>query len=122
MTDLLFYNLYDTCVKYHKYQNQYEYAKEAYIKEIEKFFNHNIFKPIFPSDLLVQKINPVLTFATFEEIPPRLMYRFCDEFGFYAPTVDYLEKDTSIISGSMESYNIFNDWRVYKFTKKVEWK
>jgi len=109
MSDLLFLNLYETCVKYHKYAKQYEYSKELYIKEIKEFFNNYIFRPHFPSDLLKDGVNPVLTFATMEEIPPKLMYKFCEEFGFYSPTVEYLDSISS------------EPWRVYKFTKKVNW-
>lgn len=110
MSNLLFYNLYDTCVKSHKYAEQYEYAQKAYIRAIEQFFNNCIFKPHFPSDYLNEGVNPVLTFAAYEEIPPKMMYRFCEEFGFYSPTVEYLENNDSIIT-----------WRVYKFKKKVNW-
>ena len=113
MGDLLFQNLMDTCLKAHNYNSQYKYAKELYLKEIKEFFNNCIFQPEFPSDLLVQKINPVLTFGTYEEIPPKLMYDFCEKFGFYTPTVDYLEP--------VDAAGLLEGWRVYKFTKKVDW-
>ena len=39
----------------------------------------------------------------------RLMYKFCEEFDFYSPTVKYLELSS------------INDVREYKFVKKIDW-
>ena len=37
------------------------------------------------------------------------MYKFCEEFDFYSPTVKYLELSS------------INDVREYKFVKKIDW-
>lgn len=103
------YNLYKTLIQYDIIKHRKDYLKELYINEIESFFNHAIHRVNFQFSLIPQKINPILTFTTFEEIPPRLMYKFCEEFDFYSPTVKYLELSS------------VNGVREYKFVKKIDW-
>lgn len=103
------YNLCKTLIQYDIIKHRKDYLKELYINEIESFFNHAIHRVNFQFSLIPQKINPILTFTTFEEIPPRLMYKFCEEFDFYSPTVKYLELSS------------INDVREYKFVKKIDW-
>ena len=103
------YNLCKTLIQYDILKHRKDYLEEMYINEIKSFFNDAISHINFPFSLIPQKINPVLTFITYEEIPPRLMYKFCEEFDFYAPTVKYVE--LSSVSGVRE----------YKFVKKIDW-
>ena len=103
------YNLCKTLIQYDILKTRKEYLEEQFIKEIESFFNHGISHVHFPFSSIPQKHNPVLTFVTLEEIPPRLMLRFCEEFDFYAPTVKFIE------------LRELTSFREYKFTKKIDW-
>lgn len=103
------YNLCKTLIQHDIIKHRKDYLKELYINEIESFFNHAIHRVNFQFSLIPQKINPILTFTAFEEIPPRLMYKFCEEFDFYSPTVKYLELSS------------VNGVREYKFVKKIDW-
>lgn len=105
--NLMDYNLIKTTREYYTKKAQYEYLKESYIREVKNFFNNAIDRVSFPVEMVKDKdVNPVLSFMTLEEIPPRLMYRFCEEYDYYAPIVEYIE-----LSGH-------GSIRVYKFTKK----
>lgn len=102
------YDLCKTLIQKSILDSRVEFKKEQYIEEIKSFFNNNISHINFQFSFIPQKINPVLTFVCFEEIPPRMMYKFCDEFDFYAPTVRFIDL-------------VYGDVREYKFTKKIEW-
>lgn len=108
MGDLQWFNLSTLTIKKDMIEKQYDFAYTRYIEEIKKFFSYVPYKVFFPVEELLNKNNPVLTIVIDEEIPPRLMFRFCEEFGYYSPTVEYHE----ITIGGL---------RTYKFTKKVEW-
>lgn len=108
MSDLQWFNLSRLTLKKDLIETQYDYAYKMYIRSINEFFLNVPFKVIFPVEVLLDKENPVLTIIIAEEIPPKLMYKFCEEFGYYSPTVEYNE-------------DIIDGLRSYKFTKKVEW-
>lgn len=103
------YNLCKTLIQYDILKHRKDYLKELYINEIESFFNHAIHRVNFQFGLIPQKINPTLSFTTFEEIPPKMMYDFCKEFDYYSPTVQYLELSS------------INGVREYSFVKKINW-
>lgn len=104
------YNLITTTFEYHIKKAQYEYATEKYLNDIKNFFN-GVINTIyyFPIDCVTKKQNPVLSFVTNEAIPPKLMLRFCEEFGYYAPRCDIKELT--------DWYELYN----YRFTKKIDW-
>lgn len=108
MNDLNWYNLSRLTIKKDLIEKQYDYSYKKYIRDVKEFFNYVPYKVFFPISELLNHNNPVLTIVIGEEIPPRLMFRFCEEFGYYSPTVEYHE---TTIGGL----------RTYKFTKKVEW-
>ena len=108
MSDLHWFNLSTLTIKKDTIEKQYDYAYKMYIRSINEFFNYAPYKVIFPVESLLDEDNPVLTIIINEEIPAKLMYKFCEEFGYYAPTVTYHE-------------DIMNGLRTYKFIKKVNW-
>ena len=108
MSDLHWFNLSTLTIKKDTIEKQYDYAYKMYIRSINEFFLHCPFKVIFPVEVLLDKENPILTIIIAEEIPPKLMHKFCEEFGYYSPTVEYHE-------------DIIDGLRSYKFVKKVNW-
>lgn len=105
MSNLQWFSVAETYLKYRKYKSQSEYFYEIYMRDIKAFFNNAISHINFPIESIENKINPTLRFATQEEIPPKMMLKFCEEFSFYAPTVKYDELG----------------FRYYSFVKKVDW-
>ena len=105
MSNLQWFNVANTYLKYRKYKSQFEYSYEIYMRDINAFFNNAISHVNFPIEHIENKINPTLRFVTMEEIPPKMMLDFCNEFGFYAPTVKYDDLG----------------FRYYSFVKKVNW-
>lgn len=107
MNDFNWFNLSTLTFKRDIILKQYDYAYDMYIRSINEFFNNVPYKVFFPVEVLLEEVNPVLTIIIGEEIPPKLMYEFCEEFGYFAPTVEYSEDIDGV--------------RIYKFTKKVDW-